>query len=48
MAPVPNRGKRNEPSFIPFIVSRLAEVYQVSAQQVESVTTLNAKHMFGV
>lgn len=48
MAPVPNRGKRNEPSFISFIVSRLAEVYQVSAQQVESVTTLNAKHMFGV
>ena len=48
MAPVPNRGKRNEPSFIPFIVSRLAEVYNLSTQQVETVTTQNAKHIFGV
>jgi len=48
MAPVPMRGQRNESSFIPHIVRRLAEVYGVSAEEVENITTQTALHLFGI
>lgn len=46
MAPTPNRGKRNEPAFIPLIVEKLAQIYQTTPQQIISVTTQNAMNMF--
>ena len=46
MAPVPHRGKRNEPSFVPCIINRLAEIYQVSPEEVAEITTRNAVEMF--
>lgn len=42
MAPVPNRGKRNESSFVSFVCRQLAECYGVSADDVATVTTANA------
>ena len=48
MAPVPHRGKRNESSFIPYIINTLAEVYSTSAENIADVTTQNAKTVFSI
>ncbi len=37
MAPVPMRGKRNEPSYIPYITKKMAEVRNVSEEHMASV-----------
>lgn len=42
MAPVPHRGKRNESAFIPYIISRLAEAYGVTEENLADVTTSTA------
>lgn len=46
MAPVPHRGKRNESSFIPYIIDTLAEVYSTSPDNIAEATTQNAKKVF--
>lgn len=46
LAPVPYRGKRNEPSFLPAVVSRLAEVYELSHEAVVRHTSANAQRVF--
>ena len=46
MAPVPHRGKRNESKWMWHVVERLAEVYQCSVEEVNAVTTANAKALF--
>ncbi|MHB1001731.1 MAG: TatD family hydrolase [Armatimonadota bacterium] len=48
LAPHPYRGKRNEPSYIPVIAGRLAEVKGISIDEVASVTTANARKLFGL
>jgi TatD DNase family protein len=46
MAPVPHRGKRNESKWMWHVAERLAEVYQCSVEEVNAVTTANAKALF--
>lgn len=46
LTPVPHRGKRNEPAYIPFILQKLAEAYDVTLEEVARVTTLNAEKVF--
>ena len=46
MAPVPHRGKRNESKWMWHVVERLAEIYQCSVEEVNAVTTANAKALF--
>jgi TatD DNase family protein len=46
LAPVPFRGKRNEPSYLSFVVDRLAEIKGVSPSVVASITTANAQKIF--
>ncbi len=46
LAPTPHRGKRNEPSFIPLILQKLSEVYDVSPEEVGRITSQNARQMF--
>ncbi len=46
LTPVPYRGKRNEPSYIPLIVERLASLKQVSAETLGTTTTENAYRLF--
>lgn len=48
VAPVPYRGKRNEPSYLPEIVKKLAEIRGESAEKVAEVTLANAKRVFGL
>lgn len=46
MAPEPHRGKRNDSSYIPYVVDKIAEIKGVSAQVVEDVTWKNAMELF--
>ena len=48
MAPVPHRGERNESSFIPHIIEKMAEAYQVTPDEVARITTDNAKSIFHI
>ena len=48
LAPVPKRGKINEPSFIPFTAENLAELKGVSKEEIEEITTKNAKRLFNI
>lgn len=48
MAPVPMRGKRNESSYLTFVVEKTAESYGISPEEVEQVTTANALRIFSL
>lgn len=46
MAPVPKRGRRNEPAFVHYIAAKLAEAQDISLNKVAQVTTENAVSLF--
>ncbi len=48
LAPVPFRGKRNESRYIPLVAQKLAEIYGVSVEEIASITTANARQVFGI
>lgn len=48
LTPVPFRGKPNESSYLVYIAQKLADLKQVSIEEVARVTTLNSKTIFGV
>jgi TatD DNase family protein len=47
LAPVPFRGKRNEPSYMLEVARKLAQIKNISTSEVEEVTTRNAEFIFG-
>lgn len=47
-APVPHRGKRNEPAFVGSIVHKIAEIKGISYQEVQQQLYHNAKTLFGL
>ena len=46
LTPVPFRGKRNESSYLKFIVAKIAEIKNVTVEEVARVTTENAEKIF--
>lgn len=48
LAPVPHRGKRNEPAFIKNIAENLAELKNLSLEEIAEKTTRNAFKLFGL
>lgn len=46
LAPVPYRGKRNEPAYITNVSSRVAELKSMDDEEVRRVTTANANKLF--
>ncbi len=46
LSPVPHRGQRNEPSFIPLVVDRLAAELQLPPDQLAAITHDNAMRLF--
>lgn len=47
LAPVPYRGKTNEPSFVPFVARTIAEVHGMTDEEIAGQTTNNARLLFG-
>lgn len=47
LTPVPHRGKRNEPKYIPLIAKEIAKLQGIPVQTVEEATTKNARILFG-
>ncbi|MFT5102569.1 MAG: TatD DNase family protein [Candidatus Latescibacterota bacterium] len=48
LSPVPFRGKRNESSYLSLVCKKVAEVYDISEEEVAFITTENSKHVFGI
>ena len=46
LAPVPNRGKKNEPSFIDFTAVKLAEIKEIPKSKLVEITTNNFNQLF--
>lgn len=46
LAPVPHRGKRNEPAYVAHTCAKIAEVLGMTAEAVEETTDANAKKLF--
>ena len=48
LSPVPFRGKRNESSYIKYVLSKLSELYGVSEDELAKLTTENSKKIFKI
>ncbi|GAL37129.1 putative deoxyribonuclease similar to YcfH type 2 [Vibrio maritimus] len=48
LAPVPHRGKRNEPAYTDLVLKRVADLTELSSEKVAQITTNNAKSLFSL
>lgn len=48
LAPVPFRGKRNEPSYLKYVIEKLAGIKNTSTEEIGKITTENAKKFFNL
>lgn len=46
LAPIPHRGKENAPFNLPFVAAKIAEIKNISVDEVLRITTQNAKNLF--
>ena len=46
LAPVPVRGKQNEPAYVVHTVKKLAEIFDVSFEEISAITTKNFFELF--
>ncbi len=48
LTPVPFRGKRNECSYLKYVVEKLAEIKEMQVDEVATITTKNARELFSI
>lgn len=48
LAPIPFRGKRNESSYIAYVIEKLAIIYGLTNSEIVNQTTKNSKIVFGI
>jgi TatD DNase family protein len=48
LAPVPFRGKTNNPSYVPYVARQIAEVRKVPVETIGEVTSRNFERLFGI
>ena len=48
LSPTPFRGKRNESSYIKFVIEKLASIYELPFSEIINITTENSKEVFGI
>lgn len=48
LTPVPHRGKRNDSTYLTHIAQKIAQIKNISIEEVAKVTTENAKSLFGI
>ena len=46
LTPVPFRGRVNRPEYVAYVAGKVAEVLGISREEVEEITTENAKRLF--
>ena len=46
LAPIPMRGKKNEPSFIKYTINKLAELKNVNVNEMINLTSKNFENLF--
>ena len=46
LAPVPHRGRRNEPQFMAAVARKMAEIFDTSIEKIDEITTKNAENLF--
>ena len=46
LAPIPKRGKKNEPSYIKYTLSKLAQLHNISDEKMITITTNNFDNLF--
>jgi TatD DNase family protein len=46
LAPIPQRGKRNEPAFVTHIAGKIAEIHNITPQEAAAITANNARRLF--
>lgn len=47
LTPVPFRGKRNEPSYLKYVITKMAEAMNIPVEEIAAQTTRNAQKLFG-
>lgn len=47
LTPLPFRGKRNEPSYLKYVIEKIATIKNISVEDVANATTQNAQLIFG-
>lgn len=48
LTPVPHRGERNEPKYVPLIAKKIAELQNKPVEKIMEETTINAKALFNI
>ena len=48
MAPVPHRGKRNDPGYLGHMAEKLAEIRSLSVEQIHQITVENGKRLYRI
>ena len=48
LTPTPHRGKRNEPLYCKLIADKIADILQISSEDIEDLTTKNAIKLFDI
>lgn len=48
LSPVPHRGKRNEPAYLPIVADKLAQLHNCTLAEVAEATTRNAENLFRI
>lgn len=48
LAPVPHRGKRNEPAYTQLVAQRIAQLTDRSLDEIQTITNLNANSLFAI
>ncbi|SFE12600.1 TatD family hydrolase [Thermophagus xiamenensis] len=48
LTPVPFRGKRNQPAFLTYTLKKLAEIFALTTEELDRITTRNTAQLFGL
>lgn len=48
LSPIPNRGSRNDSTNLKYIIAEIAKIKEISYEEVENITSMNAKQLFNI
>ncbi len=48
LAPVPKRGKRNEPAFVAYVADKISDIFETSVENIVESTTKNTVYLFNL